>query len=173
MSLKPIVYLKPTNLIIKSGLLPVTPPEAASKLANINAGEERETEKRRLFNTEGILHFDLFTSLGAELLLRSSALAKIVSDSYPVVILDEFQDTNADEWSFIKELGKRSKLIALADAEQRIYEFRGADLARISEFIKQYNPKQCDSGFENNRSSGTDITDFGNDLLSGSNKGEK
>lgn len=151
----------------------LTPPEAASKLANINAGKERETEKRRLFNTEGIVHFDLFASLGAELLLRSSALAKIVSDTYPVVILDEFQDTNADEWGFIQELGKRSKLIALADAEQRIYEFRGADPARISEFIKQYKPKQFDFGLENNRSSGTDITDFGNDLLSGSNKGKQ
>lgn len=156
----------------KSPLKLLTPPEAASRFANIS-NEQKTAEKKRLFDVEGIVHFDLFASLGAELLSRSKSLARIISDAYPVVILDEFQDTNLDEWSFIKELGKRSRLIALADAEQRIYEFRGADPARISEFIKQYSPQQFDFGSENNRSSGTDIATFGNDLLAGRNKEKK
>ncbi|AWP28479.1 UvrD-helicase domain-containing protein [Paenibacillus sp. Cedars] len=156
----------------KSPLKLLTPPEAASRFANIS-NEQKAAEKKRLFDVEGIVHFDLFASLGAELLSRSNSLARIISDAYPVVILDEFQDTNLDEWSFIKELGKRSRLIALADAEQRIYEFRGADPARISEFIKQYSPQQFDFGSENNRSSGTDIATFGNDLLAGRNKEKK
>jgi len=151
----------------------LTPPEAASRFANINDTKEREREKYRIFYAEGVVHFDLFAQLGAELLSRSNALTKIICDSYPVVILDEFQDTNADEWKFIQQLGKRSVLIALADAEQRIYEFRGADPARISEFLKEYNPKHFDFGSENNRSNGTDITMFGNDLLTGHNKGKK
>lgn len=89
---------------------------------------------------------------------------------YPIIILDEFQDTNQDEWSLIQTLGTRSRLIALADPEQRIYEFRGADPRRIGEFITAYSPKQFDFGSENHRSNGTDITVFGNDLLSGANK---
>lgn len=157
----------------KSPLKLLTPPEAASRFANTSNEQERTAEKRRLFDAEGIVHFDLFAGLGAELLSRSNSLARIISDAYPVIILDEFQDTNPDEWSFIKELGKRSRLIALADAEQRIYEFRGADPARISEFIKQYSPQQFDFGSENNRSNGTDIAIFGNDLLAGRNKEKK
>ena len=104
------------------------------------------------------------------MLSRSESLARIVCDSYPVIILDEFQDTNADEWQMIQALGKRSRLIALADAEQRIYEFRGADPKRIGEFINVYQPMQFDFGSENNRSNGTDIAIFGNDLLTEANK---
>ncbi len=148
-------------------LLP--PPEAASRLADIVDEKERLNEKSRLFEEDGLLHFDLFAKKTCELLSKSKTLARIVSDAYPVVILDEFQDTNADEWLMIRELGKRSRLIALADAEQRIYEFRGADPRRIGEFVSEFKPAQFDFGVENNRSSGKDIIAFGNDLLSGNN----
>lgn len=148
-------------------LLP--PPEAASRLAETPA-ELRDAEKQRLFDEEGLLHFDLFARITAGLLSRSQSLASVISDAYPIIILDEFQDTNQDEWSLIQTLGKRSCLIALADPEQRIYEFRGADPRRIGEFIAAYSPSQFDFGSENHRSTGTDIIVFGNDLLSGANK---
>lgn len=151
-------------------LLP--PPEAASLLAEIENASDRAMEKNRLFDVDGVLHFDLFAEKAAILLSKSQKLAGIISDAYPVIILDEFQDTNIAEWEFIQELGKRSTLIALADAEQRIYEFRGADPMRIGHFITRYNPRQYDFGTENNRSSGTDIAEFGNDLLTGANKGK-
>lgn len=125
----------------------------------------RTQEKNRLFSEEGLLHFDLFASTCAELLSRCRKLTAIVSDSYPIIIFDEFQDTNAAEWQMIRLLGASSRLITLADAEQRIYEFRGADPARIAEFAVEYKPKQFDFGAENNRSNGTDIVAFGNDLL--------
>lgn len=151
-------------------LLP--PPEAASRLAETSMGT-REAEKERLFNDEGLLHFDLFAAVSAELLTKSKALRRIICDAYPIIILDEFQDTNFDEWQMIKVLGSESTLIALADADQRIYEFRGADPRRIGEFITSYNPRQFDFGSENNRSNGTDIAIFGNDLLTGAHKSKK
>jgi DNA helicase-2/ATP-dependent DNA helicase PcrA len=108
----------------------------------------------------------------AKLLAQSNALLGIISDAYPVIILDEFQDTNAEEWELIRVLGKKSRLIALADPEQRIYEFRGADPARLGEFIDECNPTPFDFGSENHRSKDTDIVQFGNDLLTGRNKGK-
>ena len=78
---------------------------------------------------------------------------------YPVIILDEFQDTNPDEWLLIRTLGAHSTLIALADPDQRIYDFRGADPQRIPSFIEEYKPAVFDFGTENNRSNGTDIVD--------------
>jgi DNA helicase-2/ATP-dependent DNA helicase PcrA len=152
-------------------LLP--PPEATSLLAEIESLSDRAIEKNRLFDVDGILHFDLFAEKASQLLSKSQTLANIISDTYPIIILDEFQDTNIKEWEFIQELGKRSRLIALADAEQRIYEFRGADPARIGQFITKYAPVKYDFGTENNRSSGTDITEFGNDLLAGTHKTKK
>ncbi len=149
-------------------LLP--PPEAAAHLTDIDKNGH-DAEKKRLFEQEGLLHFDLFARLVGELFQRSGRLAGIYSDSYPIVILDEFQDTNSDEWALIQQLGQRSRLIALADPDQRIYEFRGADPRRVGEFVETFQPKHFDFVGENHRSSGTDITTYGNDLLTGANKG--
>lgn len=146
------------------------PPDAAARLAHLPK-PQRNAEKQRLFDEHGLLHFDLFARLTGDLLTRSNSLATVIGNTYPYIILDEFQDTNTDEWRFIKALGQHSKLIALADLEQRIYEFRGADPARISHFQQQY-PQHTpfDFGTENNRSNGTDIVTYGNDLLSGANR---
>lgn len=150
-------------------LLP--PPEAAAHLTDIDKNCH-DAEKKRLFEQEGLLHFDLFARLVGELLQRSGRLAAIYSDSYPIVVLDEFQDTNSDEWALIQQLGQRSRLIALADPDQRIYEFRGADPRRVGEFMETFQAKHFDFVGENHRSSGTDITTYGNDLLTGANKGK-
>lgn len=163
--------LRSHGYLLKAGspirLLP--PPEAATRLSAI-AEENKESEKRRLFNEEGMLHFDLFAVVTYELLSKSKSLTGIICDTYPIIILDEFQDTDQNEWMMIQALGTKSQLISLADAEQRIYEFRGADPKRIGEFINAYSPAQFNFGTENNRSNGTDIVAFGNDLLAETNK---
>jgi len=151
-------------------LLP--PPEASAHLSDIPK-TDHEREKHRLFFEEGKLHFDLFARLVSELLQSSRRLAAVYANSYPIIILDEFQDTNADEWAMILQIGKESLLVALADPEQRIYEFRGADPRRLQEFLEAFNAQSFDFAGENYRSSGTDIITFGNDLLRGANKGRK
>lgn len=149
----------------------LSPPDAAGRMAGIARGD-RPAELKRLLVEEALLGFDLFAGLTADLLEQSPRLCGILSDSYPIIILDEFQDTNLDEWRMIAALGRRSRLIALADAEQRIYEFRGADPARIGQFIELMKPTVFDFGNENNRSDGTDIVAFGNDVLTGANVGK-
>ncbi|WP_232067200.1 UvrD-helicase domain-containing protein [Achromobacter xylosoxidans] len=151
-------------------LLP--PPEAAAHFADVDVSV-REQEMLRLFEEEGRLHFDLFARLVAQLLQRSDRLARIYCDAYPTVILDEFQDTNADEWALVHQLGRHSRLIALGDPDQRIYEFRGADPRRLGDFVEAFQPSSFDFSGENHRSSGTDITAFGNDLLTDLNRGRE
>ena len=150
-------------------LLP--PHEATVRLSGIK-NDEKVKEKERLFADESLLHFDLFAPKCAEIFKRSQTLLKIISSAYPVIILDEFQDTNAAEWDFISLLGANSTVIALADPEQRIYDFKGADPKRIGQFIAAFRPQEFDFGTENNRSNGTDILEYGNDLLTGQNKGK-
>lgn len=149
-------------------LLP--PPEAAARLSTLSE-EQIALEKIRLLEEEGLLHFDLFASNAAMLLERSQSLQRIYGNSYPLIILDEFQDTNEDEWRFIRALTRHSQVLALADPEQRIYEFRGASASRIQEFEQAYRPASFSFGMENHRSTGTDIVQFGNDLLAGVNRG--
>lgn len=147
-------------------LLP--PPEAAAKLAEVGT-DKKYSEQKRFFFEEGCLHFDLFAELCSDLFNQSDSLCKIICDRYPIIIFDEFQDTNQSEWELIKNLGKYSRIIALADAEQRIYDFRGANPARIDDYMNHFNPAFFDFKTENNRSNNTDITKFGNDLLQGKN----
>ena len=117
-----------------------------------------------------MVHFDLFATLCTQLLRESKSMLKLVTMAFPVIILDEFQDTNLSQWQAIQELGKLCRVIALADPDQMIYDFLGADPSRIRNYIENFNPTLFDFGTENNRSSGTDIIQFGNDLLSGTNK---
>ena len=51
-------------------------------------------------------------------------------------------------------------------------DFAGADPKRIGEFIEAYRPEIVDLSGRNHRSGGTDIAQFGNDLLTGANRGQ-
>ena len=164
-------------LIQREPAIKLLPPhEAAVRLSNATRqvkGEEiarqKDIERRRLLTEEGLLDFDLFAVLAAEILERSECICRIASRRYPLIYLDEFQDTNSAEYRLIKCLIRESRIIALADPEQRIYEFRGADPKRIEEFSKEFSPATFDFAQRNHRSNGTDILDFANDLLNGSN----
>ncbi len=159
------------------------PPAAAIALSSIRNGyksdaklndqEMAEKKKRvsdeldRLAFEEGRVCFDLFGPLVSTLLNRSKKVRALVSNAYPTVILDEFQDTNSDQWEIVKAVGDGSVLIALADPEQRIFDFIGADPARLGQFKGVFTPTVFDLAKDNHRSQGTDIADFGNDILMG------
>jgi len=152
----------------------IPPHDAAARLAEATrnlsgdaAEQQKESESRRLLTEEGLLVFDYFAELAADLLERSDQLRRIVSRRFPLIFLDEFQDTNEHEYRLVQCLAQESRIIALADPEQRIYEFRGADPKRIGEFIKEFEPETFDFAERNHRSNGTDILKFANDLLKG------
>ena len=161
----------------------LTPPEEAIALSTIRSGfvadsklndaekiekKSRENaERRRLARDEGRVCFDLFAPTVGDILHGSKRIQKLVATMYPNIILDEFQDTNAEQWRVVQALGLHSTLIALADPEQRIYDFIGADPERINHFIAAFTPTEKDLSSDNHRSAGTDIALFGNDLLTG------
>jgi DNA helicase II / ATP-dependent DNA helicase PcrA len=143
------------------------PPKKLSDAAKENKCKSEAAELRRLAFERGQVCFDLFAELVAQILTGSAKIRNLVSSAYPVVILDEFQDTNAGQWLVVQHLGTDSALIALADEQQRIYDFAGADPERLNHFRDRFKPKEFDLGGENHRSAGTDIARFGNDLLRG------
>jgi len=130
--------------------------------------KQREyAERRRLAAEDGLVCFDLFAEMAGELLHRSNKIRRLVSNAYPVIILDEFQDTAPDQWRVIQALGRDSQLLALADPEQRIFDFIGADPERLQHFEDEFAPSKFDLSGENHRSKGTDLAHFGNDILKG------
>ncbi len=143
---------------------------SARKLTDAQKTEKREKEEaelRRLSFGEGKVCFDLFAEFVVSLVSKSDKLRKLVSNRYPSIILDEFQDTSAGQWAVLQNLGVGSTLIALADEEQRIYDFAGADPERLNHFRRRFAPKEYDFGSTNYRSIGTDIARFGNDVMAG------
>lgn len=150
----------------------INPSNLAAEVGGLQDRKEVEAYKHTLLNDDGIICFDLFAQIVGEILQRSEKIQKIISDTYPYIIVDEFQDTDSNEWNIIKLLGRNSKIMALADLNQRIFEFRGASVKRIPEYNAHFNGLKVDLGKENNRSNGLDITQFGDDLLTGQNKGK-
>ncbi|MEG8022126.1 UvrD-helicase domain-containing protein [Sphingomonas aerolata] len=149
---------------------------AASKLTDAQRAEkvEREEQERsRLAVDEGQVCFDLFAKLVTQLLEGSDRLRRLVSTRYPYIILDEFQDTSAEQWAVVKALGTHSILLALADPEQRIFDFIGADPERLNHFKARFAPAETDLRTDNHRSKGSDIALFGNDILTGKFSQEK
>lgn len=139
-----------------------------NKLDDGTRVEKRSREKderNRLAFSEGKVCFDLFADLVARLLEGSAKLRALTAIAYPCIIFDEFQDTSADQWRVVKALGDCCKLIALADPEQRIFEFIGADPARLDHFKMAFAPTLTELGSDNHRSKGTDILLFGNEVL--------
>lgn len=58
---------------------------------------------------------------------RHPAIRDFYRDYYPLIIVDEFQDTNSISWKLLQEIiGERSQLLFLGDSLQRIYGFIGA-----------------------------------------------
>lgn len=144
--------------------------KAASKLSDEEKAEKHareEAERIRLATEEGRICFDLFAERVAMLLHGSQKVRALISTMYPFIILDEFQDTSAEQWRVVQALGLNSTLIALADPEQRIFDFIGADPERLDHFKAAFNPSIHDLAGDNHRSKGTDIAIFGNDILAG------
>jgi DNA helicase-2/ATP-dependent DNA helicase PcrA len=150
----------------KPGVSLLLPAQARERLAGL-ARDVRTTRLRQLFDEEGLVAFDLFPILLAELLEQSPVLAEAFGRAYPTIIVDEFQDTNDQEWAMISRLGQRSRLIALGDPKQRIYDFKGASPQRFDDFIEAFAPSEFDFLSENNRSAGTEITAFADAILDG------
>jgi len=149
----------------------ITPPYWGARSAGLSVAEQAAL-KDTLFREEGRIGFDVFAEMASSILEQAPPIARIMAGAYPYIIVDEFQDTDPFEWRLIQLLGAGSTIMALADLDQRIYEFRGASMRRIPEFIEAFHPVRADLGRENHRSPGTDIANFGDDLLTGANVGK-
>lgn len=142
----------------------------AKGLTKIQKGAKKaaETAERvRLATEEGRVCFDLYAPYVRDFIQRSVRIRRLIASMYPVIILDEFQDTNEAQWRVVQALGEFCRLIALADPEQRIYDWIGADPARLDHFRDAFKPTEVDLSTDNHRSAGTEIAIFGNDLLTG------
>ena len=123
-------------------------------------------ERERLAAEEGIYAFDQFASGSAELLERIACVRELLADRYPIVILDEFQDTNDAQWALVQQLARASRILVLADPDQRIFEYdTSVDPRRLDQLRETVALTEFDLGVENHRSPGSGILEFADALL--------
>lgn len=78
-----------------------------------------------------------------ELFKKHVSVKAFYSNYYPLIIVDEFQDTNCIAWNLIDQLiGSNTKLLFLGDPLQRIYGFIGALPSLLDNATKQYSMKK-------------------------------
>lgn len=140
--------------------------EAAMKHEFESNGRDWNDERERLFHESGKVAFDLFAPKAHELLSRSARLRELFSSCYPLIVVDEAQDTAEDQWQCVRLLSTGTQMMCLADLDQQIYDFRpGVSSHRVTHIMAALQPLRVDLASENHRSPDSEIVAFANDVL--------
>ena len=126
---------------------PRHPAEAAATAPGADDASSEETW--RALATFVDEYLDVLDSQGAidyaELVHRAVLLAEspqvkaTLRERFPVVFVDEYQDTDAAQVRLLKAIaGDGRELVVVGDPDQSIYGFRGADLRGILEFPQSF-----------------------------------
>jgi DNA helicase-2/ATP-dependent DNA helicase PcrA len=123
-------------------------------------------ERLRLSIEDGLYCFDLVAPAIATLFEQCAAVRSLYANKYPLVIVDEFQDTDDDQWRIIQKFLESTEVFCLADPEQRIFEYReNVDPRRIETLRQLTRPAEFDLGGDNHRSPTAGILQFANAVL--------
>jgi len=87
----------------------------------------------------GLVDFAEILLRAHELWLHKPQLLAHYQQRFQHVLVDEFQDTNAIQYAWLRMLaGKTGKLMAVGDDDQSIYGWRGARIENIQKFEKDF-----------------------------------
>ncbi|MGV8940733.1 MAG: DNA helicase II [Lysobacter sp.] len=87
----------------------------------------------------GLLDFAELLLRAHELLRDNPALLAHYRHRFREILVDEFQDTNAIQYGFIRLLaGDSGKVFAVGDDDQSIYGWRGAKVENMQKFLKDF-----------------------------------
>lgn len=86
----------------------------------------------RVCFTKGLFTFDLLIKRVASLAQTDDAFKSFIQEQLKVVVVDEFQDTDPEQWSLISQVfldgAWPGNLYLVGDPKQSIYAFRSADV---------------------------------------------
>ena len=101
-------------------------------------GKLYELYAKRCFQS-GAMDFDDLLMKMHELLERFPEVCYKYQQKFKYVMVDEFQDTNYAQYSIVKKLSAvNENICVVGDDAQSIYAFRGATIANILNFEKDY-----------------------------------
>jgi DNA helicase-2/ATP-dependent DNA helicase PcrA len=111
--------------------------------------EEYET----YLHDNNLVDFDDLISLTYKLLDENPELAKVTSQKYQYIMIDEYQDTNELQLKLIQKLcTSHNNICVVGDDDQSIYGWRGANIRNIIEFDQDFSGTKVFKLEENYRS---------------------
>ena len=101
----------------------------------LRAYEEYELRCQRA----GLVDFAEILLRAHELWLKQPALLAHYQQRFRQILVDEFQDTNAIQYAFIRVLaGDTAQVFVVGDDDQAIYGWRGAKVENVQRFLRDY-----------------------------------
>ncbi|MGA2549072.1 MAG: UvrD-helicase domain-containing protein [Burkholderiaceae bacterium] len=118
---------------------------------------------------EGVVDFAELMLRTYELLKRNEPLREHYQARFRHILIDEFQDTNILQYKWVKLLAgygtaHPSAVFAVGDDDQSIYAFRGANVANMAQFEREFKVQNLIKLEQNYRSHGY-ILDSANALI--------
>ena len=114
---------------------------------------------------QGVIDFAELLLRAHELWLNKPALLAHYQQRFRHILVDEFQDTNAVQYAWLRVLaGDRIPVTAVGDDDQSIYGWRGARIENIQQFSKDFPVTQIVRLEQNYRSTST-ILDAANAVI--------
>jgi DNA helicase-2/ATP-dependent DNA helicase PcrA len=112
----------------------------------VEAGDDfdrRQVEHYALYEAmcqrEGVVDFAELLLRSFELLDRHEGLREHYRRRYSHLLVDEFQDTNKLQYRWLQQLaGPDAAVFAVGDDDQSIYAFRGANVANMQHFERDF-----------------------------------
>jgi DNA helicase II / ATP-dependent DNA helicase PcrA len=97
------------------------------------------TEYQKRLRKNQALDFDDLIMQTIQLFDRVPEVLEYYQRKFQYIHVDEYQDTNRAQYMLVKHLAQRFKnLCVVGDSDQSIYRWRGADIANILSFEKDY-----------------------------------
>jgi exodeoxyribonuclease V beta subunit len=101
----------------------------------------------------GVMHFDdLLIRMRQAIRTYSPGIKKAVREKFSVALIDEFQDTDPNQWDIFNSLFPEGPMYLIGDPKQAIYGFRGADIFTYLD-AKDSIPEKNQHRLEKNRRS--------------------
>jgi DNA helicase-2/ATP-dependent DNA helicase PcrA len=112
----------------------------------VEAGDDmarRQVEHYALYEAmcrrEGVVDFAELLLRSYELLAQHDGLREHYRRRFSHILVDEFQDTNVLQYRWLKLLaGEHTAVFAVGDDDQSIYAFRGANVANMQHFERDF-----------------------------------
>jgi DNA helicase-2/ATP-dependent DNA helicase PcrA len=104
----------------------------------------------------GVIDFTDLLLKTVQLLQSNADLRKHYQDRFRCLLVDEFQDTNTIQYTWLKLFaGEHNSVMIVGDDDQSIYGWRGAKIENLQRFSKDYPNAKIIRLEQNYRSTGT------------------